>query len=90
MRDAVRFLGNLLVRWAGPAKPVTSQRLTPTERDAARERKRLAREADMERLKQLGGVPRSREEQNEFVELLVRHGCSEAYFESRAWERKAA
>lgn len=90
MRDAIRFLGEFLVRWAGPREPIASRRLTPAERDAAREQKRISREADMARLRQLGGVPRTAEEQTEFLELLVRHGCSEAYFEHRGWEHRVA
>lgn len=48
------------------------------------------RAIDIARLRQLGGVKRSQDEELEFLGLLVRHNCSKAYFESRAWERRAS
>lgn len=58
-------------------------------REAERAEKRARRAADIDRLRQLGGVKRSQAEELEFLELLVRHNSSKAYFESRAWERRA-
>lgn len=46
--------------------------------------------ADRERAKHLGGRARSEAEEREFLGLLVRHGFSRAYFESRPWEKRAS
>lgn len=56
-----------------------------------RRERRESRHADTERLKQLGGRPRSEAEEREFNELFARDpGRSRAYFERRIWEKRSA
>jgi hypothetical protein len=58
------------------------------EREEARRASREnQRNADLERLKQLGGTTRTRDEEHEFMSIIVRTGRSREYFERRAWEK---
>ncbi|MDX3929198.1 MAG: hypothetical protein QHC90_25780 [Shinella sp.] len=44
---------------------------------------------DKQRLMELGGRPRSREENLEFNEILMRGHFSREYFEKRLWEKRS-